>query len=323
MTFLNSARRGAPLALIAASSLVLVGCAGGSGDEKKSETSANAADCTEYTSGSASDDVTVAGDLGAEALTAEFTAPVEAKKIERTIVTPGDGDVTAVGDTVNVQITIFNGTSGESTFSQPAAMPVGDDTVLEAFLAGFECVPVGSRVVTVVPSADLFGGEGNEQLGLAAGDSAVIVTDVIDTVAPVTPVEWTENPADVVFNGEEPPTLTLPGAEPPAELLLAVLEEGDGAVVGDGDSVTINYQGTSWNTGEIFDQSYGKEPATFATTGVIPGFGAAMVGQKVGSKLVVSIPPKDAYGEEGADHELAGQTLVFVIEIIDAKAAGK
>jgi peptidylprolyl isomerase len=119
----------------------------------------------------------------------------------------------------------------------------------------------------------------------------------------------------VTFDADGKPTLKLPSSKPPADLLLKVLRAGDGDVVKSGDTVTLDYQGTSWDKGEIFDESYGKEPATFATTGVVEGFGAALVGQKVGTRLVVSIPPQYAYGEAGSGHELAGQTLVFVIEI--------
>jgi peptidylprolyl isomerase len=86
--------------------------------------------------------------------------------------------------------------------------------------------------------------------------------------------------------------------------------------------VTVNYQGTSWNTKKIFDQSYGKAPATFTTDGVVAGFGAALVGQKVGSRLIVTIPPKYGYGEgKIGSGQLVGETLVFVIEIQNTTAA--
>ena len=43
------------------------------------------------------------------------------------------------------------------------------------------------------------------------------------------------------------------------------VHKGTGAVVKSGDSVTVDYQGTNWNSGKIFDQSYGRTPATFST----------------------------------------------------------
>ena len=100
-----------------------------------------------------------------------------------------------------------------------------------------------------------------------------------------------------------------------------MLKEGDGDVVARGDSVTVDYQGTSWDTKTIFDESFTKEPATFSTSGVIKGFEAAIVGQKVGSTVIVVIPPELAYGTDPAAHELGGQTLVFVIDIQATAAA--
>ena len=41
--------------------------------------------------------------------------------------------------------------------------------------------------------------------------------------------------------------MTLPDTAPSAELQLKVLEEGDGAAVEAGDSVTVQYQGISWD----------------------------------------------------------------------------
>lgn len=307
----------APVALLAASALVLTGCAAGSDSASDSTSAADAAACTEFTSGAESKSVTVSGDPGSE-VTATFETPFTASAVQRTIVDKGDGDVTAPGDSVDLHITVFGGNDGEVAISEDATFVSGDEQIFPAFIAGIDCVPVGSRVVTTVPAADLFGDEGSEGLGIEGGESVVIVTDVLGITEPVTPAEWTENPPTVEFNGDEPPVLTLPGGDPRPELLIDVIEEGDGKTVVAGDSVTVNYQGTNWNTGEIFDQSYGKEPATFTTTGVVEGFGAALVGQKVGSKLVVSIPPEYGYGLEGeSSNELAGQTLVFVIEIID------
>lgn len=109
--------------------------------------------------------------------------------------------------------------------------------------------------------------------------------------------------------------------KPPTELVLKVLKEGTGAIVKSGDAVTVDYQGTNWTSNTVFDQSYGRAPATFTTGGVVPGFGAALVGQKVGAQVVVGIPPEFGYGTAGQSSAgIAGtDTLVFIVEI---KATG-
>ncbi|GAA1517082.1 peptidylprolyl isomerase [Agromyces terreus] len=306
-------RRAAPAALTAAAAaLVLAGCAG-AGDPEATPTPTAAA-CMDVPSGDLSDAVTVEGDFGAVP-TATFEAPLEVDELQRTVVTEGDGETTTAGDSVNAVVTVFSGASGDQLFSQPATITAGDPTVFEAFLSGVDCVPTGTRSVTVAPADTLYEGAGNENIGLAAGESVVIVVDVKE---PLTAEEWTEDVPEVKFGAEgEAPTVTLPDTAPPAEYRLKVLEEGDGDVVQAGDTVTLDYQGTSWDTGEVFDQSYGGEPAQFSTDQVIQGFGAALIGQKVGTKLIVTIPPEYAYGTDANAAELGGQTLVFLVEIHD------
>jgi peptidylprolyl isomerase len=70
----------------------------------------------------------------------------------------------------------------------------------------------------------------------------------------------------------------------------------------------------------IFDNSYDRgEPVGFyvGVGQLIPGWDEALVGQQVGSRVLLSIPPEQGYGgQEG--HDLAEDTLVFVVDIIDA-----
>src|SRR5690606_31584760 len=108
------------------------------------------------------------------------------------------------------------------------------------------------------------------------------------------------------------PVVTLPDAAPPSEFQLEVLEPGDGEVVPEGATVTVDYHGVSWDTGLVFDSSYLRgSQATFSTDGVIEGFRDALVGQPVGTTLVATMPPAMAYGPDPAGHQLGGQTLVF------------
>jgi peptidylprolyl isomerase len=71
-----------------------------------------------------------------------------------------------------------------------------------------------------------------------------------------------------------------------------------------------------------FDESYSTNPASFAigTGGVIKGWDQALVGKTVGSRVLIAIPPKLGYGEEG--NKNAGikgtDTLYFVVDILGA-----
>lgn len=312
-----SLRRTAPVALLAAGALLLAGCGSDSNknaDAKSTESASASATGCDIKSGKASDAVKVTGEFG-KTQTATFAKPLKAEKLERTVVAEGDGDKTADGDEVDTVVSAYLGTDGKALGTQPLTLTVGDASIIKAFAAGVECVPFGSRVVVAVPAEEMYGKEGNAQAGIKATDTVVIVTDVIGKKKALVPQAWTSNVPKVKFDASGKPTVTLPAGKPEADLRLKVLEEGKGETVKAGDQVTVDYQGTSWDTKKIFDQSYGKAPATFGTAQVVPGFGAALVGQKVGTKLIVTIPPKYAYGEKGSGQNLAGETLVFVIEI--------
>ena len=316
-------RRLAPVALLAASTLVLASCGSDSKDKDSSDdpsasssSSTDASGCGDYSGGDESDGVKVTGTFG-EKQTATFKTPMKATGIERTVLDEGKGEDTKAGQKVDVLISVFLGKDGKALGTEPVSLTVGDAQMIKAFTAGIDCVPIGSRVVVAAPAKDMYGDQGNAQLGITADDSLVIVTDVIGEKKQLVPGAWKTNAPTVTFAADGKPTLKLPDTKPPADLLLKVLRQGDGDVVKDGDTVTLNYQGTNWNSGKIFDESYGKTPASFATDQVVQGFGAALVGQKVGTRLVVSIPPKYGYGTSG--NSQAGikgtDTLVFVIEI--------
>lgn len=325
-----ASRRTAPAAaLVVAVALLLTGC--GSDSKKDDDTTSSSSDtespsaeptaqqvgtgkCQTREAGKASESVKVAGGFG-KTQTATFSKPLEVDDLERTVLSKGTGAETKPGDEVETLVTAYTGTDGKSLGTTPLTLTVADKSLIDAFSAAIECVPFGSRVVVTVPATQMYGPEGNAQAGIKGTDTVVLVVDVIKKKVPLKPAAWTTNPPTVTFDKAGKPTLKLPAGAPAKDLLLKVLRKGSGEVVNSGDRVTVDYQGTSWNTKKIFDQSYGKAPVPFKTTEVVQGFGAALVGQKVGTRLVVTIPPKYAYGEAGSGQQLAGETLVFVVEI--------
>ncbi|MFB2582898.1 FKBP-type peptidyl-prolyl cis-trans isomerase [Herbiconiux sp. P15] len=318
-----------------AATLLLAGCTATS-DESSATSSPDAGatptnECAE--SGTASDAVTVTGDLGAKPTTA-FQGPLTVDSTERTIVTEGDGAEVAFGDVATIDFTIYNGNTGDEVFSTldeggtQLQLTVDATQYIPGIVNAVACAPVGSRVVAVIPPADAFGDTGNESLGIGASDTMVMVADV-EGIVPLR-ADGEDQPAQegfptVELDDDGAPTVTMPEGAAPTELQLEVLKKGDGAVVGEGDSVTVQYQGSIYGTGAVFDQSWGNGgPRTFQTTGVVQGFSAAMVGQTVGSQVLVVIPPELGYGTEG--NEAAGiagtDTLVFVIDILATASAG-
>lgn len=121
------------------------------------------------------------------------------------------------------------------------------------------------------------------------------------------------------------PDLTIPKADPPAKLSTKVLSEGDGSVVKKGDLLVADYLGQTWAEKDgkenVFDNSYDrKQPAPFrvGVGKVVKGWDQGLVGQKVGSRVLLTIPPADGYGDQAKDAIPAKSTLVFVVDLVDA-----
>ena len=99
------------------------------------------------------------------------------------------------------------------------------------------------------------------------------------------------------------------------------LIEGDREEVAAGQTVTVHYTGVKWSDGEQFDSSLeaGQPFSTVIGAGqVIPGWDEGLVGQTVGSRVLLVIPPEaSAYGEDPSAN-LGGETLVFVVDILAA-----
>ncbi len=98
-----------------------------------------------------------------------------------------------------------------------------------------------------------------------------------------------------------------------------VLIAGSGSTVVRGQRVSIDYVGINGTDGREFDSSYGKQPTSFMidSSQVIKGFASGLAGVKVGSRVLLAIPPKDAYGVRGVPAVGIGptDTLIFVIDV--------
>lgn len=134
----------------------------------------------------------------------------------------------------------------------------------------------------------------------------------------------TDGPLPEVSGGfGSKPKLTFPASPPPKRLVVKVLHKGHGSIVRKGELAVVNYYGQIWR-GKVFDTSWGR--GLFATPigvgKVIPGWDKGIVGARVGSRLLLSIPPADGYGKKGDPQGgITGtDTLEFVVDVVGAYA---
>jgi len=190
---------------------------------------------------------------------------------------------------------------------------------------------VGSRVLAVIPPADGYGTAGNSQLGITGTTTLVFVIDVIKSYPDTASASGAQEsngggtlPTVTAHTGSAP-TITIPADNPPSGLVTKTLIKGSGPKVVKGQYVIAQYTGYIWRTKKVFDSSWSSgSPFGFVIGAspeqVISGWDAGLAGQTVGSRVMLVIPPKDAYGSTGASQAgITGtDTLVFVVDIIDA-----
>lgn len=117
------------------------------------------------------------------------------------------------------------------------------------------------------------------------------------------------------------PAIDFASAVKPEGLVVEVLGAGSGAAVVEGQAITVHYTGWLWD-GEQFDSSWDRgEPISFviARGSLIEGWVDGLVGQPVGSKVLLVVPPESGYGHRAMGPIPGGSTLVFAVDVLDAK----
>jgi FKBP-type peptidyl-prolyl cis-trans isomerase len=274
-------------------------------------------------------------------------------KVKVTELLPGSGPKLAKGDTAAVHLTYYKfppkasgsaspeaSSSGGKDTSKlgstyeggqgPALMGVGAtgasgiDKTLSDAIGGHSG---GSRLLLEVPPANGFGKEGNQQLGVGPNDTMLFVMDVVATYpkssGPVQTEKFSEDGLPTVDPSKagEAPKVTLPKDDPPDKLVVKTLVEGKGKALVKNDQAVVNYQGQVWKTGKTFDSSFTRGAAAnfpVGTGGTVPGFDKGLLNAKIGSRLMLILPPSEGYGKQG--NSQAGikgdDTLVFIVDIL-------
>ena len=276
-------------------------------------------------------EVSFSGDVG-KSLTATWSSQVDLPKSTTvTTLVQGDGDAVEDGDTVNTYLYVGNGSTQKDLYSDydngsPEAIP-NTEQAGEVFRALFAGATYGSRVAAVTTATALFGEnvEGN-QLGIGVDDTVVLVADLVEKQAETpTPSDDKAHDASpdtqpsVVEKDGKPTGLDFSGIDEPAldtPVQRVVLQEGTGAEVKASDTVKIDYFGATYDAKQPFDESYSKQPLTSALSGLIQGWTIGLTGVKVGSRVLIQIPPAYGYGAQGSGAIPANATLWFVIDVL-------
>ncbi len=336
--------------------------------------------------------------------------PVEAEEESARILEEGDGEAIEEDALLHLSTAMADPETGEvqqEDFSEEAPSLLYLPLIEEQNEFIYESITdtglnVGGEIAMYVPGAE------------GGGEPALIVVRVDDQRPDHAEGEVEEQSGELpsIINevGEAPELEDFDpeAAEVPEEVQSEVLIQGEGEEVGPYDHLVMRYTGWRWSDGEVFDSAWpgvepvppegeelpeGQEPPEVdeeqavppmdsPLPNLIPGWADALEGVQVGSRVVMVIPPEQAYGEateedaegegaqqeegaqegaaeEGAvepqtaqgeeapaegeeiteedmqeleealgdqmggqqEHPLAGETLVFVVDVVDAVPA--
>ncbi|MCW2796196.1 MAG: Peptidyl-prolyl cis-trans isomerase [Nocardioides sp.] len=271
------------------------------------------------------DAVTITGDFG-KVPTVDWKGEMTTGDVGVKTLVKGDGVAVKTGDKILTNIWIGNGYTQQKTFTtyddKPQVLTV-DDKLSKPFVEAFANQTIGSRVAITASASDLFGDAGNPQLQIANKDTVLVILDLMEVYTAPKPVDVGKGklPGLILKKGE-PTGLDFKGLPRPkanGDLLRSIVKVGKGKTVTSSMTVTANYLGQVYGAKKPFDESYSKKPVPFALTGVVQGWTLGLSGVKVGSRVLLEIPPDLGYGSQAQTNIPADSTLYFVIDIISAK----
>ncbi|KQQ29008.1 MULTISPECIES: FKBP-type peptidyl-prolyl cis-trans isomerase [unclassified Frondihabitans] len=303
-------------------SLSLAGCS-------SAEPSASCSGGT--SSGSVSESIKATGDVG-KAPKVTFDKGLSTKTTEKTTLVKGDGALVKSGQPVIFQVSLYNGSTGKQATSTYTSTQGGtylvagkpaSGTSLAALSEGFVCSHVGDRVAIAGSPEDSTNGQGISDYKIGAKDSVVFVADILKAFpsrATGEKQKAVSGEPTVTLAKDGAPTITVPKTKAPSKLVSTTLIEGSGATVKEGDSVMMQYTGVLYKNGKVFDSSWAKgQPFVGSLTSgqLIDGWVKGLAGKKIGSQVLLVVPPADGYGATAQGDSIpANSTLVFVVDLL-------
>lgn len=278
---------------------------------------------------------TVSGKFGRKA-TIKIPKAKPSGKFVITTILPSHGQEARKNDVVVVNYTAKTWKRGNvlpSTYSKghaPKVFPVGQGAVIPALDRAILGQRAGSRVLVVAPPAAAYGTTGNAKLGVSGIDTVIFVVDIAKVIAADSTVHGRQQALSEtlpqVHAGRSAASIAVPDTAAPKRLVSRTLIDGPGPAVEAGQTVVFRRAGAAWgpNRGErqatLFDSSWshGPAPVVIGRGNLIEGVDQALVGARVGSRMLLVIPPGLAYGAQAQKGIPAKSTLVFVVDILAA-----
>jgi len=269
------------------------------------------------------DGITVTGDFG-KLPTVKIPAPWGIDKTQSKTLVQGTGDTVTAGSMIEVNYWGANGYTGtvfDESFSANKPISYAVSGFISGFQTGVIGQKVGSRVLIGITGPDGYDANGgNANIGIQVGDCLVFVVDILAVSATGPSGETVTPPAGLptVSGDLKNPVVTIDTkATPPTALTVQPLIKGTGKAVTAASTIRVDYAEYAWSTGKVVKQTYGYAPLDGTLSTTIPGWQTGLVGQTVGSRVLLIVPPAQAYPSGNPRIDVKpGETMVYVIDIL-------
>lgn len=261
-------------------------------------------------------DIEVSGLVG-QAPTVTYVTPLSVTDTYRDTIWPGDGPVLVEGGPVLFDFWLEDATDAtvvsQTYDSKPETRQLTPEALGADLYETLRGAHVGARLVQVSPAV----------ASGVAGFASVTVIDVLPLRANGEAVELRSDLPAVTLSDSGAPSVAASESNPPSILIAQPLIRGAGAQVGPQDTVTFQFAGFSWVTGEVFDSSWSRgQPESWSLLDLPDAFSEGLVDQTVGSQIELVVPPSYAL-KIAQSQEMSGQTVVYVVDILSTRSPGE
>lgn len=260
------------------------------------------------------------------------TTPFTADRGYR-VISPGAGGQLSEDSILKVRFALVSGKNGktlEASKADTATLRLSESSLLAGIKDTMVQQKAGAKVLVAMPASEPFGPEGDTTKGVGPQDTLVFFFNVVSARTPALTASGTAVPpkaglptVEMGATVQDPAKITVPKTAPPTNLIAQPLIVGKGPKVQKGQMLRVTYTGVTWaNPGTPFDYS-GRTENGYADFQIgvgklIKGWDETLVGQPVGSRLLLVVPPAKGYGAQGQGAIKPNDTLVFVLDILDA-----
>jgi len=284
-------------------------------------------------SGDASSIVKAGGAIGKNPK-ATFPTPIVAKSDEVTVLKAGHGMVASTGSQVDLDVTVYDAKTGKSVAATSydgalrvaagKGVPQQDGTLGRSSLASaLVCAQAGSRLALVTTEKRI-------NAGLTGAGTVVAVIDVVHVYLGKAN-GLNQLPQDgmptVITAVDGQPGIVLQELDKPTTARSAVIKAGGGPVVEKGQKAVLLFTGWTWPSAngdkpvvisalDTWSSGVARTLPVAKSSGLPAKAVDALVGQKVGSQVLVVLPPKDGFGSNPPQGVTAKDTVILVFDIL-------